>query len=70
MFSRPRTAADETTYVSFLAILVFVFSATFIMVFGIVIKKYKMEWLRNYALPLSMVLAMALAIVFAGMGVR
>jgi hypothetical protein len=66
----PKTAQDNTTYISFLAILVFVFSAIFIMVFGVFIKKYKWEWLRNYALPLSMVLAMALAIVFSSMGVR
>jgi hypothetical protein len=40
------------------------------MMLGYVMKKYKWEWLKNYALPVSMIVAMALAIVYAGLGVR
>jgi len=40
------------------------------MVFGILMKKFKWDWLKNYALPLSMISAMALAILFASLGVR
>ncbi len=58
------------TYFSWLSVLVLLTSAALIVVFGIIIKKYKQEWLRNYALPLSMVIAMSLAILFASMGVR
>ncbi|MFP4178154.1 MAG: DUF5058 family protein [Acholeplasmataceae bacterium] len=58
------------TYISLLAILVLLSSALMIMVFGVLIRKYRLEGLKNYALPMSMVIAMALAIWFAGMGVR
>jgi hypothetical protein len=58
------------TYISFLAILVLLSSAVTIMIFGMIIKRYRLEGLKNYALPLSMVIAMALAIWFAHMGVR
>jgi len=66
----PKTADDDSTYISVLAILVLVTSAILIMVFGILMKKFKWDWLKNYALPLSMISAMALAILFASLGVR
>jgi hypothetical protein len=65
----PRTVSGET-YISLLAILVLLSSMALIVIFGLLLKKFKWEWLRNYALPLSMVIAMALAIVYAGLGVR
>jgi len=40
------------------------------MIFGILSSKKKMGWLKNYALPLSMILSMALAILYASLGVR
>ncbi|MDI6452649.1 DUF5058 family protein [Peloplasma aerotolerans] len=61
---------DSETYISLLAILVLVSSAGLIIVFGLLMKKYKWDWLKNYALPLSMVGAMALAILYASLGVR
>lgn len=60
----------EETYISLLAILVLLSSAGLIIIFGFIIKKYKQNWLKNYALPLSMMASMALALVFALMGVR
>lgn len=66
----PKTPEGETPYISILAILVLVTSAVLIMVFGILMKKFKWDWLKNYALPLSMISAMALAILFASLGVR
>ncbi|MDO9628964.1 MAG: DUF5058 family protein [Acholeplasmataceae bacterium] len=65
----PKTV-DGETYFSFLGVVVFLSSATLIIVFGILMKKFKWDWLKNYALPLSMVGAMAIAILFASMGVR
>jgi len=66
----PKVVEGEDPYISVLAILVLVSSAVLIMVFGILMKKLKWDWLKNYALPLSMISAMALAILFAGLGVR
>ncbi|HOI85270.1 MAG TPA: DUF5058 family protein [Acholeplasmataceae bacterium] len=66
----PKEVEGETPYISVLGILVFATSAILIMVLGYLMKKYKWEWLKNYALPVSMVIAMALAIVYAGWGVR
>lgn len=66
----PKEVEGETPYISILGILVFVTSAALIVVLGYLVKKYKWEWLKNYALPVSMVIAMALAIVYAGWGVR
>ncbi|MBE0701511.1 MAG: DUF5058 family protein, partial [Acholeplasmataceae bacterium] len=66
----PKTPEGETPYISLLAILVLVSSAVFIILFGFLMKKFKWEWLKNYALPLSMVMAMMLAILFASIGVR
>lgn len=65
----PRTVSGET-YISLLAILVLLSSMALIVIFGLLLKKFKWEWLRNYALPLSMVIAMILAIVYAGWGVK
>ena len=58
------------SYISLLAILVLVASALFVTVFGLLSKKKNFSWLKSYALPLSMILSMALAIVFATWGVR
>ena len=58
------------TYISILAILVLVTSALFIIIFGVLMKKFKQDWLKNYALPLSMIASMGLALVYALMGVR
>ncbi|MFA5470443.1 MAG: DUF5058 family protein [Acholeplasmataceae bacterium] len=58
------------TYISILAILVLVTSALFIIIFGILMKKFKQDWLKNYALPLSMIASMGLALVYALLGVR
>lgn len=66
----PKTADGGETYISILAILVLVTSALLIIVFGVLMKKFKWDWLKNYALPLSMISAMALAILFASLGVR
>jgi len=66
----PKVVEGEDPYISLLAILVLVSSAVLIMVFGIIMKKFKWDWLKNYALPLSMISAMALAILFASLGVR
>lgn len=66
----PKVIEGQDPYISVLAILVLVSSAVMIIVFGILMKKLKWDWLKNYALPLSMISAMALAILFAGLGVR
>ncbi|MBU1141695.1 MAG: DUF5058 family protein, partial [Firmicutes bacterium] len=66
----PKVIEGQDPYISVLAILVLVSSAALIMVFGILMKKFKWDWLKNYALPLSMISAMALAILFASLGVR
>lgn len=58
------------TYISLLAILVLLTSGVLIIIFGLIIKKYKQEWLKNYALPISMIASMALALVYALLGVR
>lgn len=66
----PKTPEGETPYISILAILVLVTSAVLITIFGLLMKKFKWDWLKNYALPLSMISAMALSILFASLGVR
>ncbi|MBU1094715.1 MAG: DUF5058 family protein [Firmicutes bacterium] len=66
----PKTTDSGETYISLLAILVLITSALLIIVFGLLMKKFKWDWLKNYALPLSMISAMALAILFASWGVR
>lgn len=58
------------SYISLLAILVLVVSAVFVTIFGLLANKKRFKWLKSYALPLSMVLSMALAIVFSSWGVR
>lgn len=63
---------DETTnesYFSFLSILTFLSSAVLILIIGLIIKKTKLEWLKNYAIPISMIGAMLLAIMYASLGV-
>lgn len=56
-------------YFSFLSLLVFLTSALLIVIFGLLLKKLNWQWLKNYALPLSMILSMASAIVYALLGV-
>ena len=43
-------------------VFVLLCSALLMIIFGILIKKYKISWLENYALPFSMLGAMALSI--------
>ena len=57
-------------YFSWLSVMVFLTSAFLIILFGLMIQRFKMEWLRNYALPLSMIFSMIMAIVYFGWGVR
>ncbi|MFW5864805.1 MAG: DUF5058 family protein [Candidatus Izemoplasmataceae bacterium] len=59
----------QETYFSFLSILTFLSSAVIILVIGVIIKKTKINWLKNYAIPISMIGAMLLAIVYASLGV-
>ncbi len=66
----PITNDSGETYISLLAIIVLISSAVLIAVFGLLSNKKGFNWLKNYALPLSMVLAMALAILYASWGVR
>ncbi len=66
----PKIVEGQDPFISVLGILVLISSATLIIIFGVLIKKLKWDWLKNYALPLSMVIAMALAIYFASLGVR
>lgn len=65
----PRSVGGSDPFISILAILVLLTSAVLIIFFGFVMKKYNWVWLKNYALPLSMILSMALAIVYASLGV-
>ncbi len=67
----PRT--DEVTgetYVSMLAILTLITSMVIMLVLGILVTKFKLEWLKNYAISFSMLGAMGIAILYAMLGVR
>lgn len=66
----PKEIENEPSYISVLGILVFVTSAALIMLLGFIMKKFKWDWLKNYALPLSMIIAMGAAILFSGWGIR
>ena len=48
--------------VGWIPIFVLICSALLMAVFGTLVKKYKVQWLENYALPFSMLGAMALSI--------
>ncbi len=55
--------ADVTTgLIGFIPVFVMMASCLAMAVFGIGVKKYKIKWLEDFALPLSMLCAMALAI--------
>lgn len=43
-------------------VFVMLFSAFLMLLFGLLIKRFRMKWLENYAMPLSMLGAMAFAI--------
>lgn len=43
-------------------VFVMLFSALVMVILGMLIKKYKLSWLENYAMPVSMLSAMAFAI--------
>ncbi len=43
-------------------VLVFLTSAVVMVIFGILVKKFKIAWLSDYALPVSMIVGMAVAI--------
>jgi hypothetical protein len=66
----PITPDNGSPYISITAILVLISSAVLIIILGLLSKKKGFLWLKNYALPLSMVLSMALAIAFASWGLR
>ncbi len=57
-------------YISILAVVVLFTSAVLTVIFGLISNKKGFKWLKNYALPLSMVLAMAFAILYAGWGLK
>lgn len=46
----------------FIPVFVMLFSAVVMMLFGLLIKKLHWKWLENYAMPISMLSAMAFAI--------
>ena len=48
--------------VGWIPVFVMLFSALVMMVIGLLVKKLKWTWLENYAMPLSMLAAMAFAI--------
>ena len=48
--------------VGFIPIFVLLCSAILMIILGTLVKKYKVQWLENYALPFSMLGAMALSI--------
>ncbi len=43
-------------------VFVMLFSAFLMIIFGLLVKKFEIKWLENYAMPLSMIGAMAFAI--------
>lgn len=49
--------------VGWIPIFVLLFSALLMAICGLLIKKAKMIWLQNYALPFSMLGAMAFAVI-------
>ncbi len=65
----PKERIDGTTGISVLSVLVLATSAILILILGMLMKKFKWEWLRNYAIPLAMVGSMAMALLYAFMGV-
>ena len=52
----------STGLVGWIPIFVLLCSAILMMILGTLVKKYKVQWLENYALPFSMLGAMALSI--------
>ncbi len=67
----PRTdAVTGESYVSLLAIFTLLTSAGLMAIIGVIITKFNKEWLKNYAVSFSMLGAMALAILYAMLGVR
>jgi hypothetical protein len=65
----PKDRLDGTFGISILSILVLATSSVLILVFGLMMKKFKWDWLKNYALPLAMVFSMILALLYAYLGV-
>lgn len=49
--------------VGWIPIFVLMFSSLLMAICGVLIKTFKMEWLRNYALPVSMLGAMTFAVI-------
>ncbi len=47
--------------------LTLVSGAVIMLIFGLIIKKAKVKWLENFALPISMVGAIALSVIYHGM---
>lgn len=52
--------------VGFISVFVMMFSALVMVGLGLLIKKYKVKVLEDYALPISMLSGMAFAIVITG----
>lgn len=65
----PIKRIDGTEGISLLSILVLLTSAFLIIIMGLLIKKYKIEWLKSYALPFAMIGSMGFAILYASLGV-
>ncbi len=55
---------DPTTGSRLVSILTLATSMVLMIVLGLLIKKLKIKWLENYALPICMIIAMGMAIVY------
>ncbi len=55
---------DPTTGSMLVSILTLLSSMVLMILCGLAMKKFKMKWLENYALPICMISAMALAILY------
>ncbi len=62
--------AEGEPYFSIVSLLVFFSSALLVTIFGLISKQKGFKWLKDYALPLAMILSMALAVVYTGWGLR
>lgn len=66
-FSGMVFANVRTGLVGWIPVFVLMFSAVIMAICGLLIKKCNMKWLENYALPISMLCAMAFAMVITPM---
>lgn len=63
-------AGVEGYYISITAVLTLITSAAIMVICGILVNKFRQEWLRSYAIPFSMIGSMLMAIVYTFLGVR